>query len=88
MKTKRAMSRFALARRLHEMALRIAAGKPIRIGGVSIQLPNRVNLEEEVETKAGETEIEIEIKWQRVVDRLSRKSAGLSSRRRGSGSAS
>jgi amphi-Trp domain-containing protein len=63
MKKKRTVSRWSLSRRLQELALRIAAGKPIRIGGKSVRLPEEVELEEELEAKNGKTELELEIKW-------------------------
>jgi amphi-Trp domain-containing protein len=63
MKIQRNMSRWALARRLQAVSLRIAAGKPIRIGGVSVRVPDRVILDEEVETQKGRTELEFELKW-------------------------
>ncbi len=63
MKTTRELSRLAVARRLQDLALRIAAGKPIRVGGVSVRVPERIVVEEELETKDGETELEIELKW-------------------------
>ena len=74
MKTKRTLSRWTLARRLQDVALRIAAGKPVRIGGVLVRVPDQVVLEEEVETKGGETELELELKWPRsAVTRPGRK---------------
>ena len=63
MKTQRTMSRWSLARRLQDVALHISAGKPIRIGGISVHVPDQVVIEEEVETKNGETELEFELKW-------------------------
>jgi hypothetical protein len=63
MAKKRTMTRLALARRLQELALRIAAGKPVRVGGVSARVPERVLLEEELETRDGETELELEVSW-------------------------
>lgn len=63
MKTTRELSRWSLARHLQNVALRIAAGKPVRIGGVSVLVPDRVVIEEEVQTKDGETELEFELKW-------------------------
>ncbi|HCF57901.1 MAG TPA: hypothetical protein DFS52_07905 [Myxococcales bacterium] len=63
MPKKRTISRWALARRLQETALRIAAGKPVRIGGQLVCVPDEVLLEEELETSDGETELEFEIKW-------------------------
>ena len=63
MKTTRELSRWSLAQHLQDVALRIAAGKPVRIGGVSVLVPDRVVVEEEVQTKDGETELEFELKW-------------------------
>lgn len=63
MRTRRTMSRWAVARRLQDMALRISAGKPIRIGGVAVSVPDQVVLEEELEKKGGETECEFELTW-------------------------
>ncbi|MGI5863939.1 MAG: hypothetical protein ACOX6T_18050 [Myxococcales bacterium] len=63
MPKKRTISRWALARRLQETALRIAAGKPVRIGGQVVCVPDEIVLEEELETVDGETELEFEIKW-------------------------
>jgi amphi-Trp domain-containing protein len=63
MRKTRTISRWALVRRLHDIALRVAAGKPIRIGGSSVVVPERLQLEEEFETADGEVELELEIKW-------------------------
>ncbi len=63
MSDERTIDRFALARRLQDLALRIAAGKPVRIGGKSVRIPDTVSLEEEVETEDGTTEVEFEISW-------------------------
>jgi amphi-Trp domain-containing protein len=63
MKNKQTLSRWTLARRLQDMALRIAAGKPVRVGGVLVRVPDQIILEEEVETKDGKTELEFEMKW-------------------------
>jgi hypothetical protein len=63
MKTKRRLSSYALARRLQHLALQISAGKPIRIGSASVQVPAYAVLEEEVETTGGRREIEFEIHW-------------------------
>ncbi len=63
MKTKRKMSRYALARRLHYLAVQISAGKPVKIGGRSIQLPDRVVVEGELECTPGETDLQFEINW-------------------------
>lgn len=63
MKTKRKMSRYALARRLQHIALQIASGKPIRIGSGLASLPEQFLVEEEYENSNGTIEIEIEIYW-------------------------
>lgn len=63
MKTKRRLSRYALARRLQYLALRIAAGKPIQIGSTSVRIPTSAVIEEEIETTRNGTEIEFEIHW-------------------------
>jgi amphi-Trp domain-containing protein len=78
MKTKRELNRLAVARRLQDLALRIAAGKPVVVSGVSVAVPERVVVEEEIETKDGQTELEIELTWpatgrSRRVRRSSRK---------------
>lgn len=66
MKTKRELSRLAVARRLQDIALRIAAGKPVSIGGVAVRVPERIIVEEELESKSGKTELEIELSWPRA----------------------
>ena len=63
MKTKRRLSRYALARRLQHLALQIAAGKPIQIGSSSVYIPANAVIEEEIETTRSGTEIEFEIYW-------------------------
>jgi hypothetical protein len=63
MKSKRRMSRYALARRLQSGALQISAGKPIRIGSTSVRIPANAVIEEEIDTTRGGTEIEFEIRW-------------------------
>jgi hypothetical protein len=63
MKIKRRLSRYQLARRLQDLALQIAAGKPIRIGATSASIPANAVIEEEMETTSGGTEIEFEIHW-------------------------
>ena len=63
MKTKRKMSRYALAHRLQNIALQIASGKPIRIGSGLAPLPKQFLVEEERENSNGTIEIEIEIRW-------------------------
>lgn len=63
MRKTRSMTRLTLARRLSELAVRIAAGKPVRIAGTAVSLPERFALEEELETSGGETELELELKW-------------------------
>jgi hypothetical protein len=60
----RTLTRLALARHLQELALRIAAGEPVRVGGAEVRIPDRVLLEEEVETHDGVTELELELKWE------------------------
>jgi amphi-Trp domain-containing protein len=57
------MSRLALARRLSSLALQIAAGRPVRVRGAPVRVPERVVLEEELESQDGETELELEISW-------------------------
>ena len=63
MKEKQTLSRWMLAKKLQDLALRIAAGKPVRIGDRSVRIPDHVTLEAEVETEDGETELEFEITW-------------------------
>lgn len=63
MKHRKAMSRLALARRLHSLALSLAADRPIRVGRKSARIPNRLMVEQEIETTRGEIELEIEITW-------------------------
>ncbi len=63
MKTKRKLSRYALARRLHYLALQISSGKPVRIGSRSIQIPDYVIVEEELELSPREVDLELEIHW-------------------------
>ena len=63
MKTKRKLSRYALARRLRDLALQISAGKPVRVGSRSIQVPNHVVVEEELEISPGEVDLEFEVHW-------------------------
>ncbi len=63
MKAKRSLSRWSLARRLQDLALRIGSGKPIRIGKRSVRLPDRIILEQELEPEDGQTELELEISW-------------------------
>lgn len=63
MKTKRRLSRYALARRLQCLALQIAAGKSIQIGSSSVRIPANAVMEEEIETTRSGTEIEFEIYW-------------------------
>lgn len=59
----RTISRWTLSRRLQELALRIAAGKPVKVNGVSVVVPDRVTLETELESDAEEHELELEISW-------------------------
>ncbi len=63
MKTKRKLSRYALARRLHYLALQISVGKPVKIGSKSIQIPDHVVVEEELEICLGEVDLELEVHW-------------------------
>lgn len=63
MARRRTVTRWTLARRLQDVAMRIAAGKPIRIGGVDVVVPDRVQLEEEYERSGPEAELELEISW-------------------------
>jgi hypothetical protein len=56
LKARLKMSRYALARRLHYMAWQISAGKPARLGGKSIHVPDPVIVEEEFESAAGEAD--------------------------------
>jgi hypothetical protein len=63
LRTVRTVSRIVLARRLMQVALQIAAGKPVRVGGASIRVPERVLLEEELEAVSGTVELEFELKW-------------------------
>jgi amphi-Trp domain-containing protein len=86
MKVQRSMSRWSLARRLQDVALRISAGKPIRVGGVSVCIPDRVVFEQEVETRKGKTELEFELKWPVTAARSARKPSNASSRRGKGGS--
>jgi amphi-Trp domain-containing protein len=82
MKIKRKMSRYALARRLHDIALQISAGMPVRIGGRAIQIPDHVSVEEEFELNPGEVDLEFEIHWpSRIVKASSVKSARVSTKR-------
>jgi hypothetical protein len=83
MKTKRKMSRYALARRLHCIALQISAGKPVMIGSRSIQIPASVIVEEEFEISPGEADLEFEIHWpSRDASSLSERSPRVTPRRR------
>jgi hypothetical protein len=81
MKRRETTSRWALARRLQAVSLRIAARKPIRIGSISVRVPDRVVFEEEVETQKGKTALEFEIKWPATTDRSSKEPTNASSRR-------
>jgi len=73
LKTRKTVSRWALARRLNQVALRIAAGRPVRIGGVSVRIPDELVLDEEFETGDGETEVEFEFRWPAAAARPTRK---------------
>jgi hypothetical protein len=42
MKTTRELTRLAVARRLQDVAVRIAAGRPVRVGGVAVLVPDRI----------------------------------------------
>jgi len=76
MKKKKTVGRWAVARRLQELSLRIAAGKPIWIGGVRVLVPDEVKLQEEIETESGAAEIELELKWALPEHRRSRSGKG------------
>ena len=83
MKTKKELKRLVLERRLQDIAPRIAVGRPVRINGVFVSVPDRVFVEEEVESNNGETELELELKWHAVPYRPRAKSARHSTRRLG-----
>lgn len=63
MKKARPVTRLAVARLLQDLALRIAAGRPVRVGGASARIPEKVALELELETSGGVTELEVELTW-------------------------
>jgi hypothetical protein len=63
MRKSKQTSRWALARRLQDLALRIATARPIRVGGKAVRVPDRFLLEEEFESTKGEHELELELKW-------------------------
>ena len=63
MKRTRTMSRWAAARRLQELALRIAGGRPLRVGRRATRAGDRVTLEEELEVSDGVVEFELELRW-------------------------
>jgi len=65
MKERTHMTRMALARRLQQIALLVAAGKPVRVGKRAATVPDRVVVETELDAgkPGGERELEIEIKW-------------------------
>jgi len=65
MKQERKLTRFELAGKLQDLALRIAAGKTIRIGRKTVRIPDEVSFEMELEAEDGEQELELEIKWVR-----------------------
>jgi hypothetical protein len=85
MKAKRELSRVAVARRLQDEALPIAAEEPVRVGGVAVRVPDRVVIEEALETKPGETELELELelKWPADPAEPPAKSARRAASRRG-----
>jgi amphi-Trp domain-containing protein len=72
MKTKKRLSRYAIASRLQSLALQIASGKPVRIGSSLVCIPSNAVFEEEIETKDGETELELEIRWASSTDQSKR----------------
>lgn len=80
---RRTVSRWTLARRLQDVAMRIAAGKPVRVGGASIVVPDRVVLEEELELSGNQTELEFEVSWRKAPARTSkgRRSVGRPKKR-------
>jgi hypothetical protein len=83
LKTRREMRRYALARRIHHIALRVSAGKPVRIRGKSVCVPDRVSVEEEFESAAGKADLEFDIHWPlRVIRPSARNSTRVSPRRR------
>ena len=63
MKRKQVMKRGALASQLEEWASLIRAGEPVRVGGSSVRVPERVTVETELESKDGRAELELELKW-------------------------
>ena len=63
MKEQQVISRWALAQQLQDLALRIAAGKPVRINHTSIRIPDSVLVQVEYENSDDDHEFEIEIKW-------------------------
>lgn len=80
---RRTVSRWTLARRLQDVAMRIAAGKPVRIGGTSVVVPDRVVLEEELELSGNQTELEFELSWRKAPARATkgRRSAARAKKR-------
>ena len=86
MAEERSMARFEVARRLQELALRVAAGRPIRVGGRAVRVPDEVILEEELEEEDGEVEIEIELRWAtKPARKAAPERAGAAARPRGRG---
>ena len=63
MKGNQTLDRDNLADRFEEWASAIRAGKPIRTGGRSVHVPERVQVETELESKRGHVELEVEISW-------------------------
>jgi len=60
---KKKMARLDLCRKLHELALKIAADKPVRVGNRSVRIPDHVEFEIEFDQEDGKSELEIEVKW-------------------------
>ncbi len=78
MKTRQTLNRMGLARQLQDMALRIASGKPVKINGRSVRVPDHVEVKAEIEIEDQEQQIEIEIKWPATPDDSFRCSKGSS----------
>ncbi|MBM4353950.1 MAG: amphi-Trp domain-containing protein [Deltaproteobacteria bacterium] len=66
MARKKKLSRLAVCRKLQELALKIAAGRPVRAGNRSVKVPDELEIEMEIEVEDGEYELEIELKWRKV----------------------
>jgi hypothetical protein len=84
MKAHRKMSRWILARRFHEVAMHIFMGEPVRVGRVSVLVPEEVIIEERVESEDGETKLAFEAHWPTPAGRPAKKTSPVSLRRRGS----